>query len=95
MTISPAQSRAARALLGWSQVKLAKRAGFGESMVRDFEKGRRVPAPVSLATIRVALEDAGVEFTNGDQPGVRMKAARIKRATKAPRAAAKTKPKKR
>ena len=30
--------------------------------------------PSTLDAIRAALESAGVEFTNGDQPGVRLKA---------------------
>jgi transcriptional regulator with XRE-family HTH domain len=80
MTILPAQSRAARALLGWSQVKLASRSHLGESTVRDFEAGRRTPLINNLAAIRAALEKAGVEFTNGGQPGVRL--TRVKRKRK-------------
>jgi transcriptional regulator with XRE-family HTH domain len=75
MKISPEQSRAARGLLDWSQTKLASLSNLGESTIRDFEKGRRAPRPHNLAAIRAALEAAGVEFTNGDRPGVRMRAA--------------------
>jgi transcriptional regulator with XRE-family HTH domain len=71
--VSPEQSRAARALLSWSQIKLAKRARLSESTIRNFEKRRFTPAPRNLAAIRAALERAGVEFTNGDRPGVRLK----------------------
>jgi transcriptional regulator with XRE-family HTH domain len=73
MTISPQQSRAARGLLDWSQTELGSRANLSESTVRDFEKGRRVPTANNLAAIQGALEAAGVEFTNGDQPGVRLR----------------------
>jgi transcriptional regulator with XRE-family HTH domain len=73
MTISPQQSRAARGLLDWSQTELGGRANLSESTIRDFEKGRRVPAINNLTAIRAALEAAGVEFTNGDQPGVRLR----------------------
>jgi transcriptional regulator with XRE-family HTH domain len=73
MTISPQQSRAARGLLDWSQTELGVRANLSESTIRDFEKGRRVPAINNLTAIRGALEAAGVEFTNGDQPGVRLR----------------------
>jgi transcriptional regulator with XRE-family HTH domain len=73
MTISPQQSRAARGLLDWSQTELGVRANLSESTIRDFEKGRRVPAINNLTAIRAALEAAGVEFTNGDQPGVRLR----------------------
>jgi transcriptional regulator with XRE-family HTH domain len=70
MTISPEQSRAARGLMDWSQTELGARANLSESTIRDFEKGRRVPTVNNLAAIRTALESAGVEFTNGEQPGV-------------------------
>jgi len=66
------QSRAARGLLDWSQAELAARSNLSESTIRDFEKGRRVPSINNLAAIRRALEAAGVEFIDGDQPGVRL-----------------------
>jgi transcriptional regulator with XRE-family HTH domain len=75
MTISPEQSRAARGLMDWSQTELGVRANLSESTIRDFEKGRRVPTVNNLAAVRAALEAAGVEFTNGDQPGVRLRKA--------------------
>jgi transcriptional regulator with XRE-family HTH domain len=46
---------------------------LSESTVRDFEKGRRIPSVNNLTAIQKALEAAGVEFTNGDQPGVRLR----------------------
>ncbi len=71
------QSRAARALLDWGQLQLASAANLGESTVRDFEKGRRVPSTNNLAAIRAALEAAGVIFVdeNGEGPGVRLRKA--------------------
>ena len=73
--LSPAQSRAGRALLDWSQMQLADASNLGESTIRDFEKGRRVPTTNNLAAIRAALEAAGVIFVdeNGEGPGVRLK----------------------
>ena len=38
----------------------------------NFELGKRVPYDRTLDDISGALEAAGVEFTNGDQPGVRL-----------------------
>jgi len=73
MDITPAQSRAARGLLDWSQTELGARSNLSESTIRDFEKGRRIPSPNNLAAIRSALEAAGVEFTNGGRPGVRVR----------------------
>jgi transcriptional regulator with XRE-family HTH domain len=77
MTLSPAQSRAARALLDWSQAELAERSNLSESTVRDFEKGRRLPTINNLAALRHALESAGVIFIdqNGDGPGIRIRKA--------------------
>lgn len=67
MTITPAQSRAARALLNWSQPELAKASGTGLSTIRDFETGKRQPIANNLAAIRGGLEAAGVEFINDDR----------------------------
>jgi DNA-binding transcriptional regulator YiaG len=75
MILAPSQCRAARGLVAWSQDHLAKLALVGNSTVRDFEKGRRVPSDESLNAIRRALEEAGVEFipAKGKGVGVRLK----------------------
>ncbi|WP_315785456.1 helix-turn-helix transcriptional regulator [Bradyrhizobium sp. SZCCHNPS1003] len=70
--MTPDQSRAARGLLDWSQAELAARSNLSESTIRDFEKGRRIPSINNLAAVRRALEGAGVQFIDGDQPGVRL-----------------------
>jgi transcriptional regulator with XRE-family HTH domain len=72
MKLTPAQSRAARGLLDWSQSTLGARANLSESTIRDFEKGRRVPSINNLDAIQRAFEAAGVEFTHDMGPGVRM-----------------------
>ena len=61
--LSPAQSRAARGWLGWSQEELARRASVSLSTVRDFEKGRRVPIRNNLDAIERVLLEAGIRFT--------------------------------
>jgi len=71
-TPTPAQSRAARGLLGWSQQALAEAAGLRSwRTIQRFEAGERTPK--ALREIRTALESAGVEFTNGDEPGVKLR----------------------
>ncbi|MEG6508606.1 helix-turn-helix domain-containing protein [Methyloligella sp. 2.7D] len=71
--MTPAQARAARALLDWTQTKLAATAGLGLSTIVDFEKSRREVSREAQAAIRGALEAAGVEFTNGKGLGVRLR----------------------
>ena len=62
-TLTPAQARAARALLGWSQKDLAAKAGVAEPTVTQFERGnRRNPSRAVLWAMRTVLETAGVEF---------------------------------
>lgn len=75
LPMSPAQCRAARAILNITQPDLAKLAALGLSTVVDFEKSRRAVTAESTAAIRAALEAAGVEFIaeNGGGAGVRMR----------------------
>jgi transcriptional regulator with XRE-family HTH domain len=61
--MNPAQCRAARAWLSWTQQELARRAGVGLSTVRDFEKGERMPIANNLAVIQRAIENAGITLT--------------------------------
>jgi transcriptional regulator with XRE-family HTH domain len=72
MSITPAQCRAARGLVDMDQAVLADAAMITRGVIVDFEKGRRVPTRNNLAAIQRVLEEAGVEFTNGDAPGVRL-----------------------
>lgn len=72
--LKPQQSRSARALLGWSQKELAKRALVGTSTVADFERGVREPIVNNVQSIVKALEDGGVVF-QGDSVARRNPAA--------------------
>lgn len=73
--ITPAQCRAARALLIWSQQQLADAAMVGVVTVRQFERHESEPRRITLDALRRALEEAGVIFVaeNGDGPGVRLR----------------------
>ena len=75
LKVSIRQVKAARALLGWSQKGLAQVSGVSEATIKRLEAGEGDLGgrQATVATIRAALESAGVEFTNGDVPGVRLK----------------------
>lgn len=73
--MTPAQCRAARAIIGAEQGQIADAAGVARATLIDFEKGQRVPRKATVAAVRAALEAAGVEFIadNGDGEGVRLR----------------------
>jgi len=66
------QCKMARAALGWGVRDLAKAAGVSVDTVSRLERGEDL-MPRTLAAMRSTLEAAGVEFTNGEAPGVRLK----------------------
>lgn len=63
--ISADQSRAARALLNWSRVRLAAKANLSEMTICGFENGSRKSRPHNIAAIRQSFEDAGIVFDEG------------------------------
>ncbi|MGA7329351.1 MAG: helix-turn-helix transcriptional regulator [Rhodomicrobium sp.] len=63
----------ARAALGWTVRALALRAGVSKTTVVRFENGLVDPIPATLRAIRQTFEAAGVEFTNGEAPGVKLR----------------------
>ena len=71
--MTPAQCRAARGLLDWTQVKLAEAAGIGTSIVTSFERSGRVVAAGAVHTMQHTLEAAGIEFLDGEEPGVQLR----------------------
>jgi len=72
--ITGAQIRQARKLLGWEPYKLAQRAKVHSLIIERAESVAGEPSITAYqaAFIREALQNAGVEFTNGDPPGVRL-----------------------
>ena len=69
------QIRGARGMLGWTQPQLALAAGLSEPTVKRFETGKAAVSEAAVAKMVAALEAAGVEFTDGEQPGVRLRKA--------------------
>lgn len=80
LKVSIRQIKAARSLLGWSQVDLAKMSGVSEPTIKRLEAedgalGGRASTGDAIAG---ALIEAGIEFIeeNGGGPGVRLVAGR-------------------
>jgi transcriptional regulator with XRE-family HTH domain len=82
MVLTPAQLRAARALIGWSREDLAEASGVGVNTTKDFEINDSNPKLETVRKWKRALEQAGVTFieeSETDGPGVRLKKLAKKR----------------
>src|SRR5450830_1318238 len=88
MILSPVQCRMARAALGLGVRELAAAAKVSIDTVARFERGDELKER-TIDALQRALEAAGIEFTNGDQPGVRLTRAAAARSAEA---AAESKP---
>lgn len=60
--ITPAQIRAARALIGWKQSDLAIASGVSEISIKNIERGATDPRSSTLDAIQRAFADAHVVF---------------------------------
>jgi len=75
--MTSAQMRAARGLLNWSQRQLAEESGVSVETIKRLESMDGALESTRVATITAiqkAFTAEGVEFTNGDEPGVKMRA---------------------
>jgi hypothetical protein len=52
---------------------MGSRYGVSADTLRGFELGKLVPRPAKLAALQRGLEEAGVEFTNGGELGMKLK----------------------
>jgi transcriptional regulator with XRE-family HTH domain len=67
MTITPAQVKAARELLGWSHGELATRSRVGILTIAEFEAGTQEISEGAIIHLRWALQSTGIEFINGGE----------------------------
>jgi len=65
--ISPAQCRAARALLDWSQQELAEASKIGNATIRNLEGGKSDPQHATLDVLRRCFEAAGIAFIDDER----------------------------
>ncbi len=72
--LTPAQCRAARALLDWTQARLSEATGLSTVTIRSFEAGREARES-NRTLLRLAFERAGIEFLdkNGGGSGARLR----------------------
>lgn len=64
--ISVEQIQAARALLSWTQKDLAKASKISLNTINNIERRILVPRVTSINKIQKTLEEAGIEFTEGN-----------------------------
>lgn len=76
MSITTAQIRAARGILNWNQTDLAERTGISATSIGSIENGQTTPRASTLATIRQAFENSGIEFIGTD--GVRLRSGDVR-----------------
>lgn len=75
--ITPAQCRAARALLGISQTDLHKKAQVGLSGIQTFEREQSKLIFRNMLAVREALEADGIEFIFDNEIGTGVKLSNI------------------
>jgi transcriptional regulator with XRE-family HTH domain len=84
LKVSIRQLKAARALVGWSQERLAEVAKVSVPTIKRLEarEGLLGGRSETGRRIRFALEAAGVEFIdeNGGGPGVRLRKRQLKKS---------------
>jgi len=69
---TPAQVRAARAILGWSQDEVCRRIGMSRRTLTSIENEERQPRFSSMVRLAALFDAAGVEFVffRGGRQGV-------------------------
>ena len=75
--VSIEQIKAARTMLGWSAVELAKRCGIGSTTIKRYELQSGIPVGTTkvLSAIQETLEAEGIEFIGDPKvnPGVMLR----------------------
>jgi transcriptional regulator with XRE-family HTH domain len=76
--VSGGQIRAARALLDWSQRELSRKSRVAFGTIQRME---RFDGPIgsrteTLSKVVTVFEKAGIEFLNGESPGLRLRKKR-------------------
>ena len=73
MVITGKHIAGARGLLGLTVAELAEAAGVHPKTIFRFEAGEHDPRLSTAQALQQALEDRGIEFTNGNSPGAKLR----------------------
>ncbi len=76
MSITTAQIRGARGILGWSQQDLSQRTGISATSIGAIENGTTSPRESTLKTLRKTFENSGIEFIGLD--GIRQRSGDVR-----------------
>ena len=77
--ISPYQCKAARALLGWTQLKLAEKARITLDTVKRFERAKSDTRGQAMIKMEAAIREAGIKLLppeHGEGEGLRFASAK-------------------
>ena len=64
--------KAARGLLDWTAAQLAEKSGVAVNTIHRWENHVHSPRQTTRDAIQKAFEEAGIEFSNGTAPGVKL-----------------------
>ena len=73
--MTPLRCRAARGLIGLTRNELASAVGIPLAKIVTYEIGVMTLSETDCSALQRVLELGGVEFLDGEQPGVRLRRA--------------------
>jgi hypothetical protein len=75
MSLTPALSRAARALLDLDIAATVKKSGVPQTIIAAYENGGKILPRQDVAALQLAFEEAGIVFLedDGNGPGLRLR----------------------
>ena len=72
ISITVEHVRGARGLLNWTLAELAEKSGVTVDTITKWENRKHKPRESTRRAVQSAFERAGVRFSNGRNPGVKL-----------------------
>lgn len=79
MAITGKHIAGARGLLGLTIKALAEASGVDVKTIQRFEAGHVDPRNSTVQRLQEELENRGIEFSNGGEPGVKLRPSMVKK----------------